>query len=57
MGTLHGRPMERLVFCYDRHEEIIGYSVEEYDNMYYHPTVMHVFCYLYYTINGEDLLG
>ena len=19
-GTLHGRPMERLVFCYDRHK-------------------------------------
>ena len=25
VGTLHGRPMERLVFHYDRHEEITRY--------------------------------
>ena len=24
-GTLHGRPMERLAFHYDRHEEIARY--------------------------------
>ena len=24
-GTLYGRPMERLAFCYDRHEEIARY--------------------------------
>ena len=24
-GTLYGRPMERLVFRYDRHEEIANY--------------------------------
>ena len=25
-GTLHGRPIERLAFYYDRHEEIVIYS-------------------------------
>ena len=25
VGTLHGRPMERLAFRYDRHEEITRY--------------------------------
>ena len=24
-GTLYERPMERLAFCYDRHEEIVRY--------------------------------
>ena len=24
-GTLYGRPMERLAFRYDRHEEIVRY--------------------------------
>ena len=42
MGTLYGRPMERLAFCYDRHEEITKYI--RMRNIYYHPTVLHVFC-------------
>ena len=42
MGTSYGRPMERLVFCYDRHEEITRYI--RMRNIYYHPMVMHVFC-------------
>ena len=25
VGILHGRLMERLAFCYDRHEEILRY--------------------------------
>ena len=28
--------------CYDSHEEIMGYI--RIRNIYYHPTVMHVFC-------------
>ena len=44
VGTLHGRPMERLAFRYDRHEEITKYI--RMRNIYYHPTVMHVFCLL-----------
>ena len=31
-----------LVFCYDRHEEIIRYI--RMRNMHYHPVVMRVFC-------------
>ena len=42
MGTLYGRPMERLAFRYDRHEEITRYI--RMRNTYYHPMVMHVFC-------------
>ena len=41
-GTLHGRPMERLAFCYDRHEEIVRYI--RMWHVYYHPMVMRVFC-------------
>ena len=41
VGTLYGRPMERLAFCYNRHEEITRYI--RMGNIYYHPTVMHVF--------------
>ena len=39
--TLHGRPMEGLVFHYDRHEEITRYI--RMRDMHY-PMVMHVFC-------------
>ena len=42
VGTLHGSPMERLAFRYDRHEEIIRYI--EMRHIYNHPMVMHVFC-------------
>ena len=42
VGTLYGRPMERLAFCYDRHEEITRYI--RMRNIYYHPMVMLVFC-------------
>ena len=42
MGTLYGRPMERLAFRYDRHEEVTRYI--QIRDIYYHPTVMHVFC-------------
>ena len=42
MGTLYGRPMERLAIRYDRHEEITRYI--RMRNIYYHPTVMQVFC-------------
>ena len=41
MGTLYGRPMERLAFRYDRHEEITRYI--RIGNIYHHTTVMHVF--------------
>ena len=41
-GILYGRPMEALAFCYDRHEGITRYI--RMRNIYYHPTVMHVFC-------------
>ena len=40
-GTLYGRPMERLAFHYDRHEEIVNYI--RMWHIYYHPMVMHVF--------------
>ena len=40
MGTLYGRPMERLEFRYDRHEEITKYI--RMRNMYYDPTVLRV---------------
>ena len=42
VGTWYGRPMERLAFRYDRHEEITRYI--QMRNICYHPTVMHVFC-------------
>ena len=42
LGTLYGRPMEGLAFCYDRHEEITRYI--RMSDMQYHPMVMHVFC-------------
>ena len=42
VGTLYGRPMERLAFRYDRHGKITRYI--RMRNIYYHPTVMHVFC-------------
>ena len=42
VGILHESPMERLVFLYDRHEEITKYI--QMRHIYYHPTVMHVFC-------------
>ena len=41
-GTLYGRPMERLAFCYDRHEEIAKYI--RMWHIYYHSMVMRVFC-------------
>ena len=41
-GTLYGRPMEGLVFHYDRHEEITIYI--QMRNMHHHPMVMRVFC-------------
>ena len=44
VGTLHGRPMERLAFYYHRHVEIIRYI--RMRHIYYHPMVMHVFCLL-----------
>ena len=28
-GNLHGRPMEGLAFCYDRHEEITRYMYSD----------------------------
>ena len=34
-GTLYGRPMERLAFRYDRHEEIVRYI--RMWHVYYHP--------------------
>ena len=39
-GTLHGRPMERMAFRYDRHmhEEIVRYI--RMWHVYYHPMVM-----------------
>ena len=40
-GTLYGRPMERLAFCYDRHEEIANYIWMWH--IYYHPMVIRVF--------------
>ena len=42
VGTLYGRPTERLAFHYDRHEEITRYI--RMRNIDYHPTVMHMFC-------------
>ena len=39
-GTLYGRPMERLVFRYDRHEEVANYI--RIWHIYYHPMVMRV---------------
>ena len=42
VGTLYGRPLKRLTFCYDRHEEITRYI--RMRNIHYHPMVMHVFC-------------
>ena len=42
VGTLYGRPMKRLAFRYDSHEEITRYIGMR--NIYYHPMVMHVFC-------------
>ena len=39
-GTLHETPMERLAFCYDRHEISTRYIWMRH--MYYHPMVMHV---------------
>ena len=41
-GTLYGRPMERLGFPYDKHEEI-AYYIRMW-HIYYHPMVMRVFC-------------
>ena len=41
-GTLYVRPMEGLVFCYDRHEEITRYI--RMRDMHYHLMVMLVFC-------------
>ena len=41
-GTLYGRPMEGLVFCYDRHKEITKYI--RMKDMHYHPMVLHMFC-------------
>ena len=41
-GTLHGRPMERLAFYYDRHKEIARYI--RMWHIYYHPMGMRVFC-------------
>ena len=41
-GTLYGRPMERLAFRYDRHEEIVRYI--RMWHVYYHPMVMRIFC-------------
>ena len=43
-GTLYGRPMERLAFRYDRHEEIAYYIWIWH--VYYHLMVMRVFCLL-----------
>ena len=43
-GTLCGRPMERLAFRYDRHEEIANYI--RIWHVYYHLMVMRVFCLL-----------
>ena len=37
-GTLYGRPMERLAFHYDRHEEIANYI--QMWHVYYNPMVM-----------------
>ena len=42
VGILHGRPMERLEYRYDGHEEITGYI--RMRHVYYHPMVMRVFC-------------
>ena len=39
-GTLYRRPMEELVFCYGRCEEIIRYI--RMRDVHYHPMVMHV---------------
>ena len=41
-GTLYGKPMERLAFRYDRHEEIARYI--RMWHVYYHPMIMRVFC-------------
>ena len=43
-GTLYGRPMERLAFRYDRHEEIAKYI--RMWHIYYHSMVMRV-CFAY----------
>ena len=40
--NLYGRPMERLAFRYDRHEGIVRYI--RVWHVYYHPTVMRMFC-------------
>ena len=41
-GTLYARPMERLAFRYDRHEEIANYI--RMWHIHYHSMVMRVFC-------------
>ena len=43
-GTLYERPMERLAFHYDRHQEIANYI--RIWHVYYHLMVMRVFCLL-----------
>ena len=40
-GTVHGRPIERLMFRYDRHEEITRYI--RMWHVYYHPMVMRIY--------------
>ena len=44
VGTLHGGPIERLAFLYDRHEEITRHIWMKHIKICYHPTVIHVFC-------------
>ena len=39
-GTLYGRPMERLAFCYGRHQEIVRYI--RMWHVYHHPMGMRV---------------
>ena len=41
--NLHGRPMGKLAFHYDKHEEIKRYICMRH-MCYDHPTVMRVFC-------------
>ena len=45
-GTLYGRPMERLAFRYDRHEETANYI--RMWHIYYHPMVANACVLLFF---------
>ena len=43
-GILYEWPLERLTFCYDRHEELTRYVIILMRDVHYHPMVLRVFC-------------